>query len=292
MLPRRNVTQRRRFVFDQVLKSANCSSLDCLRHASPKTLMAANRHVLVDSHGESGGATFGPGIGLGPFPDGGYLPDAMTVLFSEGRFNKQVRSVISGNMAAEGLGLTPEVEKESDFAQLVRRLIPGASNSTIQRIRALYPYPGTQMQQVANDWTTDVAFGCNAHAIAKAYANITQRYVFSVPPATHGLDLSCTSDVRICLLWDSLTVPDLFYMDNATTPVASVSLAWKFQSQALDFVHGHDVAANAKAWPVYGNESSLVNITVAGFKKTVDPWATKSNCHQILRVILDERNGA
>lgn len=194
IMPRRNVTQRRRDVFDQVLKSANCSSLDCLRHASPKTLKAANKHVLVDLPGESGGATFGPGIGLGPFPDGGYLPDAMTVLFMKGRFNQQVKSVISGNMAAEGLGLTSEVEKRSEFTQLVRRLVPGASETTIRRIRALYPYPDTQYQQVANDWTTDVAFGCNAQAIAQAYANITRRYVFSVPPATHGLDLNCMSE--------------------------------------------------------------------------------------------------
>ena len=190
-MPRRNVTKRRRDVFNQVLKAANCTSLDCLRNAPATTLMKANKHVLTEIPGGSGGATFGPSIGLGPFPDGQFIPDAMTTLFNKGRFNNQVRSVISGNMAAEGLGTTPDVRTMDEFATLVRRLLPGANNATVQRIRELYPYPNSQLQNVAADWTTDVAFGCNSQAIANVYANKTRRYVFSVPPATHGLDLNC-----------------------------------------------------------------------------------------------------
>lgn len=200
MLPRRNVTQRRRYVFNQVLRSANCSSLDCLRQASPETLKAVNKHVLFDFPGESGGATFGPGIGLGPFPDGEYLPDSMTTLFAEGRFNKNVKAVISGNMAEEGLFTTPDIENKHEFTQLVRRFVPGASNATVQRIRALYPYPDSQIQQVAKDWTTDAVWACNSQAIADAYAGITRRYVFSVPPASHGLDLNCEPGPRACYL--------------------------------------------------------------------------------------------
>jgi carboxylesterase type B len=130
-------------------------------------------------------------MGIGPFPDGKYISDAVPVLFQRGHYNKKVKAVISGNMAAEGLGMTTDVSTLEDFGTLVRRLVPEASNFTIKNLRALYPYPDSQLQMAANDWTTDVVFACNARAIAKAYANKTQRYVFSVPPATHGLDSSC-----------------------------------------------------------------------------------------------------
>lgn len=89
-----------------------------------------------------------------------------------------------------------------------------------------------------------------------------------------------------------LTETDLFYTDNATTPVASVAVARELQAQTLKFVHGDDVASNATGWPVYGKESSMVNITEAGFRKSVDPWVTKPNCKEIFEVIMDERNGA
>lgn len=81
-------------------------------------------------------------------------------------------------------------------------------------------------------------------------------------------------------------------MDSATTPVANVSLAQDFQSQALEFVHDDYAADNAKTWLFYCDESSSMNITVSGFRKTVDPWAIKPNCNELLKVILDERNGA
>lgn len=196
MMPRRNVTERRRHVFNHVLTAANCTSLDCLRAAPAQILSAANKYVLTELPGGSGGATFGPGIGLGPVPDGSYIPDAPTVLFNKGLYNRQVKSMVSGNMAAEGVGLTPDVKSESHFAQLIRLLVPGASNHTVQHIRAMYPYPDSQLQAVADSWTTDVAFACNAQAAAKAYAQKTQRYVFSVLPAVHALDLTCMS--RCC----------------------------------------------------------------------------------------------
>ncbi|KAL3474096.1 Alpha/Beta hydrolase protein [Aspergillus californicus] len=277
MMPRRDVANRRRDVFNQVLKAANCTSLHCLRKAPATTLVTANKHVLTEIPGGSGGATFGPSIGLGPFPDGKFIPDAMTTLFNEGRFNKQVRSVISGNMAAEGLGTTPDVSTMNEFATLVRRLLPGANNDTVQRIRGLYPYPDSQMQAVAADWTTDVVFGCNAQAIARAYANKTRRYVFSVPPATHGLDLNY-----------------LFYTAQNETPVSNVALARGFQSRTIDFILGRGNAsvAGLEDWPLYGKGSSMVNITEAGFVRAIDPWATRQNCDLIFDMIMDTANGA
>ncbi|KAL2869050.1 Alpha/Beta hydrolase protein [Aspergillus lucknowensis] len=277
MLPRRNVTTRRRDVFNQVLKAANCTSLECLRNASPSTLVEANKYLLTEVPGESGGASFGPGIGLGPFPDGHFIPDAMTALFEEGRFNKQVRSVISGNMAAEGLQTTPDVSTAAEFATLVRRLLPGATDRTVQRIRDLYPYPDSEIQAVAVDWTTDAVFACNAQAAARAYADRGHRYVFSVPPATHGLDLNY-----------------LFYRSQDQTTMAIEALAREFQSKTLDFIRGQNCASGGgvEDWPVYGKGFSTANITERGFVTAVDPWATRKNCDLIFDLIMDPSNGA
>ncbi|KAJ5115330.1 hypothetical protein NUU61_001089 [Penicillium alfredii] len=274
MLPRRNVTTRRENVYKQVLKSANCTSLDCLRHTSPRTLAAANKHLLSDMPSGSGGGTFGPGIGLGPFPDGEYITDASMVLFRHGKFNPQVRAVIVGNTADEGLATTPDIRSPAEFAKLVRMALPGANDSSVQTIREMYPYPDSWIDRVAQDWTTDSTHACNARAIARAYAEKAQRYVFSVPPATHFLDINY-----------------FFFKDNTSTPVVNVSLAHQFQSELLSFLHQPAGKGSAK-WPLYGDTAKTANVTANGLPTTKDPWATRPKCEKILRIIEDTATGA
>ncbi|PLN79067.1 Alpha/Beta hydrolase protein [Aspergillus taichungensis] len=271
MLPRREVTSRRASVFKEVLQATKCKSVECLRDVPARALVAANKHLLTEVFSGSGGATFGPGIGFGPIPDGEYIPDALTVLFSLRRVNPRVKAVVVGNTADEGLGTTPDITNFAEFAELVRRAIPDASKETVQRIRTLYPQPDSKIQDVANDWTTDVVQGCNAQGLAKAYASKAQRYVFSVPPATHSLDLNY-----------------IFFVDNETTPVEDISLAKNIQDRTLDFFHGR----NNGEWPFYGNKSTIVNVAAKGFQKQVDPWAKKPNCQTILKIIMDSKNGA
>ncbi|KAB8233433.1 Alpha/Beta hydrolase protein [Aspergillus alliaceus] len=272
LMPRRNVTGRRQEVYDQVLKAANCATLACLREASPAALAATNKKVL-DLPGGSGGGSLGPGIGIGPLPDGKHLSDAVPILLQQGHFNKGVKAVVSGNMAAEGTGITPDVSTPEDFARLIRLLVPGANNGTIQRIRDMYPYPDSQLQRAADAWTTDVVFACNARAVAKVYGNKTQRYVFSVPPARHGQDLLY-----------------YFYREDTKLPVTNVSLAREFQAEILEFSTGKD--RNDTDWPLYIPGTKMVNVTAAGIEQSVDLWARQPNCDIILKTITDKRNGA
>ncbi|PIG87229.1 carboxyl ester lipase [Aspergillus arachidicola] len=275
LMPRRNVTDRRQEVYDQTLQAANCSSLSCLRDSSPSALAATNKKVL-DLPGGSGGGTLGPGIGIGPFPDGEYLLDAVPIMLQQGRYHKNIQAVMSGNTAAEGLGITPDISTYEDFATLVRRLVPGASNATVQHIRDMYPYPDSQLQLVANSWTTDAVFACNARAVAKAYGNRTQRYLFSVPPATHGLDLSY-----------------YFYREGAEFPGSNVSHARQFQSEVLKFTAGNLKQDNrTDDWPIYASGARMVNVTAEGIEQSVDPWARQPNCEIIWKTIMDKRNGA
>ncbi|OGM45680.1 putative carboxyl ester lipase [Aspergillus bombycis] len=273
LMPRRNVTERRQEVYDQVLQAANCSSLTCLRDASPPALAAMNKKAL-ELPGNSGGGTLGPGIGIGPFPDGKYLLDAVPVMLQQGRYHKNIKAVMSGNMAAEGFGMTTDVSTYEDFATLVRRLVPGASNATVRHIRDMYPFPDSQIQLVANSWTTDAVFACNARAVAKAYGNRTQRYLFSVPPAIHGLDSYY-----------------YFYRSDAELPVpVNGSLARQFQSEVVKFTAGKSNQNNRTSdWPLYAPGAKMVNVTVEGIEQSVDPSA---NCEIILKTIMDKRNGA
>ncbi|KNG83713.1 putative carboxyl ester lipase, zebrafish [Aspergillus nomiae NRRL 13137] len=273
LMPRRNVTERRQEVYDQVLQTGNCSSLACLRNAPPPALATINKKAL-NLPGASGGGTLGPGIGIGPFPDGKYLLDAVPVMLQQGRYHKNIKAVMSGNMAAEGFGMTTDVSTYEDFATLVRRLVPEATNATVGHIRDMYPFPDSQIQLAANSWTTDAVFACNARAVAKAYGNRTQRYLFSVPPAIHGLDSFY-----------------YFYRSGAELPVpVNVSLARQFQSEVVKFTTGKSKQDNRTSnWPLYAPGAKMINVTLEGIEQSVDPSA---NCEIILKTIMDKRNGA
>ena len=80
------------------------------------------------------------------------------------------------------------------FPELVRANIPNVSNESIAKLQSLYTYPPQLPEQLAWDYVTDIVFGCSASNIAAAYVNRAKRFVFSVPPAFHGADLSCMYD--------------------------------------------------------------------------------------------------
>lgn len=77
------------------------------------------------------------------------------------------------------------------FPEIVRANIPNASNETVTKLRDLYSFPSELPEKLAWDYTTDVVWSCTVSNIAEAYSDRARRFVFSVPPATHGLDLSC-----------------------------------------------------------------------------------------------------
>ena len=56
---------------------------------------------------DSGGGVFGPAPGFGPVPDGTFIPDAPLALFQQGKFHKELRSLVVGNVANEVSGWNP-----------------------------------------------------------------------------------------------------------------------------------------------------------------------------------------
>lgn len=77
-------------------------------------------------------------------------------------------------------------------------------------------------------------------------------------------------------------------MDEVETPIDKelVPLARAFQTKLLDFVLGHDAA-----WPLYGDEQNLFNITDK-FEATRWSPDLEKRCETINRFVLDPENGA
>jgi carboxylesterase type B len=89
------------------------------------------------------------------------------------------------------MGTSHDTDMPGYFPTLVRQILRTASNTTVAAIEAYYDF-ASNPAKLAWDWTTDVLFACNAHNVASAYQDRARRYIMSVPPATHGMDLSCT----------------------------------------------------------------------------------------------------
>ncbi|KFY03325.1 hypothetical protein O988_01556 [Pseudogymnoascus sp. VKM F-3808] len=284
MPPRRNATSRRTKLYEDVLAATNCTSVECLRSISESDLLAANYHLVAEVYSNGGGGDFGPGIGFGPVTDGDYVPDVPAILFDQGRYHKSMRSLIVGTMAEEGMTTSSDQNMPQAFPELVRRILPTASNSTIASIQAHFPYPADLPAKLAWDWTTAMVFECNVYNVAKAFEEKTRRYIMSIPPAIHGQD-----------------VPYMFYTNDASTPVANSTTALQYQSYIRQFVAGnrrsqpvvpHRATTLAPDWPVYGKDSLFFNITSDGFIDEAMPQNRESTCQFLNQIVADPANGA
>ena len=193
LMPRRNVSARRQKMYEEVLATANCTSLQCLRSASPDILQAANNHLISEIPTGTGGGAFGPSVGFAPSPDGVYIPDEPEILLRNNSrmHRKPLNRILVGNTAHEAMGLIADDNMPAAFGNLVRADLPKADNQTIQQIQKLFPFPPSNPSQLAWDWATSIIFACHSQSIAEAYADTARRYVMAIPPATHGEDLSC-----------------------------------------------------------------------------------------------------
>lgn len=187
--PRRDVASRQNQVFNIVLETANCSSLDCLRHLSVEELKRVNHIVINDMPAMGGGGNFGPGIGFGLAPDGKDFPDIPLQLLQDGKVNKGLKRVAAGSMANEGMTTSSDSDMPANFANIVRRILPLASNETVAKIQMQY-HPRAP-EQLAWDWVTDAVFACQSYNLANAIPERTKFFINSFPPAVHGQDVLC-----------------------------------------------------------------------------------------------------
>ncbi|KAK0625939.1 carboxyl ester lipase [Immersiella caudata] len=266
--PRRHPIERQKRLFQMILNEANCTTTRCLRSVPESTIVHVNEKLINGVPSDAGGGVFGPTPGFGPVPDGSFIPDTPFALFQQGKFHKELRSLVVGNVANEGLGLTSDQGFPERFPIVVRQIFSAISNETIAEIQANYDFAGNP-SKLAWDWTTDVIFACNAANIAAAYNRKARRYIFSVPPAVHGQDGLY-----------------FFYSDPTTTPVGDIDAARTAQKFLISFVHGKEFP-----WPAYGEGKQITNITAAGFEGVELPEDLRARCEMINRVVMDPKNG-
>ncbi|UNI16019.1 hypothetical protein JDV02_002496 [Purpureocillium takamizusanense] len=266
---RRNVTARQRKMFNMVLTAANCTSLACLRSVSETTMLRINEQLISHTPTESGGGTLGPVMGFGPAPDGKLIPDMPSVLIGQGRVHGGLSRLVVGTMAREGKETSHDDGMPGYFPTMVRQQMPTASNATVQALLDLYYRPGSE-KELAWDFTTDAVFACNAYNLANGLPGKTRRYIMSTPPAVHGQDLLY-----------------YFYVDEEQTPVNDPELVLAFQSKLLALVRGEDLA-----WPAYGADKRMYNVTEERFEATTMPAELRARCDLVNKLVLDRANGA
>lgn len=189
--PRRDVAARKTQLFNLVLQAAGCADLACLRSLDEVSMKQVNTKLINDTASTGGGGDTGPVMGFAIYPDGKQVTDAPLKLLRDGKINKSLQRIVVATMANEGMGTSSDSNMPAAFPQLVRRIFPGASNNTAAKIQSMYKYKPDLPQQLAWDWTTDAVFACAAFGLAKAMPEKAHVFLNSMPPATHGQDISC-----------------------------------------------------------------------------------------------------
>ncbi|PGH18205.1 hypothetical protein AJ79_00543 [Helicocarpus griseus UAMH5409] len=283
IMPRRNVTARRQEVYEQMLKTANCTTLTCLKDIPEDDLKVINHQLVTEGENTGGGGAFGPGIGFGPVVDDSYVPDAPQVLLDQGRFHKEVESVISSNTLNEGQGTSSDEDMPERFPDYFRMVFPGASDATVKRVQDMFAVKeGEPPEKLAWDWFTSVFFACNSWGVSSAYSNLgkARRYFLSAPPAFHGFDILY-----------------FFFINSTITPVVDAKVALNVQSYIRNVVSAKSAELptppDAPVWPLYGQESKVLNIKESELEIVDDPWGKSTGiCRTLLDIALDPENEA
>ncbi|KAH9882826.1 hypothetical protein J1614_000192 [Plenodomus biglobosus] len=271
---------------------AGCSNspnqLECLRLAD--TVVLQNASARVSEAGPFGTFAFVP------VTDGSFIQDRL----SKQLISKAVQGkrVLSGNMANEGVPLSPPTTKTlQDFRHYLNTTFPKFSPSDKSAIEKQYSYagdtedvdpnaakfatPGTsaptavnmsafgsgQQQRVFNVFA-EYAFACPSYWAAAAFPQ-AWKYQFSAPPSYHGYDLQA--------LWSGTPTPGASFKHafrkvwgnfvTAGSPVISVEDAKggvansSVPAPAADGGSGQDMIQ----WPLWDQTSPvLLNLNATG----------------------------
>jgi carboxylesterase type B len=258
-------------VFREVLNATSVSTLQQLKGLSTTQLQAANRNITGGS--QYGLFTFGqytpPTYTLqalmytGPSVDGVFSPALPGILLSEGKFDHSLKLLI-GHNSNEGALFTAAVQTDATFAENVRNLFPDISPAVFTIVtKVLYPpdysgaYGYTNEFGRSSAFWAEVVFVCNTNYLARAYKSKTYNYVFSVPPGTHGEDVSYT-----------------FY--NGPSPlVVNDTVAITLQDWITSFaVTGVPSAAVLPSFPTYGLFGTAENLNVTDIAPFHDPGSS------------------
>lgn len=243
--------------YQKFLKLLNATSLSGLRALSSAKVVTANaQQVAYDS-------AYGTYV-YGPVVDGNFAPQLPGQLLAQGRFDTSVK-ILVGHNAAEGTYFTaPSAQSNEALAKQLRVAYPYAPQSSLDYISTtLYPavfdgsYPYTTQYQRASLIVSEGVFTCNTNYLSTAYHNETYSYLFAVPPAFHGLDVSYT-------YYDGGALSPPLGVTNRTVAIALQEFITSFAAG------GHPEADGIRKFDMYGENANVLRLKTTGIDEVRD----------------------
>ncbi|KAF2717637.1 carboxylesterase family protein-like protein [Polychaeton citri CBS 116435] len=264
--------QQQEQYFNEFLGLLNVTSISQARELPSAALQQANAIQVARS--PYGQFTYGPTV------DGDFAPQTASELLLHGLFDKNIR-VMVGHNADEGLLFTsPFIQNNSAFDSFISSSFPsirGWPDVMDYITTTLYPpiFDGSQAQGYTNQIArasaliAELVFTCNTFYLDNAYNNKTYSYLFAVPPALHGQDVSSTFYPGQSDIYGSLIVPEI---------------AIALQEYITDFAiygrpnGGDNAAEGIPYFNMYGSNATVQRLGADGIRQVRDP-AANARCN-------------
>jgi carboxylesterase type B len=246
--------------YQKLLSLTNTSSLEDLRALPSEVLIRANAQQIIHDS-PYGTYTYGPAV------DGKFIPLQPGQLLAQGRFDQDVR-VMAGHNADEGAYFTPTtIRSDEDLRAYLRGLFPFTPQQTIEYVtKTVYPpvfdgsYPYHDQYSRAALLVSEGIFTCNTNYLSTSLANRTYSYLFAIPPALHGLDISYT----------------YFTGGPASLSVSNVTIAVAMQEFITSFAkQGWPSADGVRPFNMYGPDALVLKLNVTGIDEVRDSNANE-----------------
>lgn len=238
----------------EFLGIVDANTVDEARKLPSEKLIAANSYQVATTQLYS---TFT----YGPVVDGTFVPEMPGKLLLEGGFDHNL-NIMVGHNAREGLVFTPPSSRNSStYGHTISQYFPDmTANVATYLTDVLYPpvYNGSHEYTNSVDRmelsVSDVVFQCNTDYFNRAFNGKTHAYMFSVPPALHGQDVSYT-----------------FY-NKDTSSVLNTDVALAMQDYITSFAQTGKPTSNVgPEFERYGDNSRLMNLGLVDMSMMEDP---------------------
>ncbi|KAI9717345.1 MAG: hypothetical protein M1828_007233 [Chrysothrix sp. TS-e1954] len=205
-----------------------------------------------------------------PVTDGFFVPDNPVFLFADGKFDKNINTVI-GHNADEGLLFTnPAIQTDQDFKNFLAFEIPSLNAADVNNLAEnLYPpvFDGSRgyTDQIGRTAlvVAEFAISCQSYNVGRAFGGATYNYLFSVPPALHTEDVAYTfADGPGLSLNQPIIIPVAKALQDIITTFAETGVP-----------ETRSDVAGVPTFPKYGSSYSVLNLNATSFSIQKDPTA-------------------
>jgi len=183
-------------IFRNLSEIAGCpdhgeSALECLRSLDVKSLQEANKAVIREEWFDSGLFAFNPAV------DGTLIKELPTTAFRQGKFWKNITSLIVSHVYDESKQFVPcWISGKQSVDRYLNGFIPvDKYPEQVAAIKKQYSWWAWKPQSTIHDIIQDSSFICNTRAIFDAYKDVSPVYMMQydflqvLGAAQHATDL-------------------------------------------------------------------------------------------------------